>query len=149
MQSRSSNAPSIPWARIAAYGFLLNMLWEFGQCGFLYDMWDWGFWRGSAWMWGAIIGDVGIVLGVTTLARFGVADTALTSMNSRGWTALLAVGFVAGVLLEWLAKVLGLWAYTELMPTITLFEHTVGLSPIVQITVLPALSVAVATRNRD
>ena len=149
MHSRSSNAPSIPWARIAAYGFLLNMLWEFGQCGFLYDMWDWGFWRGSAWMWGAIIGDVGIVLGVAALTRFAVGDKALISASVREWTALLAVGFVAGVLLEWLAKVLELWAYTELMPTITLFEHTVGVSPIVQITVLPALSVMVATRNRD
>ena len=100
-------------------------------------------------MWGTIIGDVGIVLGVAALTRFAVGDKALISASVREWTALLAVGFVAGVLLEWLAKVLELWAYTELMPTITLFGHTVGLSPIVQITVLPALSVAVATRNRD
>lgn len=100
-------------------------------------------------MWGTIIGDVGIVLGVAALTRFAVGDKALISASVREWTALLAVGFVAGVLLEWLAKVLELWAYTELMPTITLFEHTVGVSPIVQITVLPALSVMVATRNRD
>lgn len=125
------------------------MLWEFGQCGLLYDMWDWGFWRGTAWMWGAIVGDVGIVLGVAALARLAVGDDALTSMTGRGWTALLAVGFVAGIFLEWLAKILQLWSYTALMPTVTLFGHTVGLSPIVQIAILPALSVAVATHTLD
>ncbi len=40
------------WPQIAAWGFLLNMVWEFGQCLFLYDMWSWGFWRGAGWMWG-------------------------------------------------------------------------------------------------
>lgn len=100
-------------------------------------------------MWGAIVGDVGIVLGVAALARLAVGDKALTLMSARGWTALLALGFVASVLLEWLARVLNLWGYTEHMPTITLFGHTVGISPIVQITILPALSVAVATNNRN
>ena len=35
-----------------------------GQCLFLHDMWSWGVWRATVWMWAAIIGDVGIVLGV-------------------------------------------------------------------------------------
>ena len=54
---------AFPWKRVAVWGLILNMIWEFGQCIFLYDMWDWGFWRGTLWMWGAIFGDVLIVLG--------------------------------------------------------------------------------------
>lgn len=148
MYSRSSHTTSLSWRRIAAYGFLLNMLWEFGQCVFLYNMWEWGFWRATAWMWGAIVGDVGIVLGVAGLARLTVGSLPLASMNRLGWTALLAFGFVASVLLEWMAQVLHLWGYSALMPTIRILGHTVGLSPIIQITALPAFSVAWAARSR-
>lgn len=140
------SAYALPLYRIALWGFLLNAFWEFGQYVLFYDMRDWGFWRGAA------CGDVGIVLGVVALARLAVGDNALISMSGRGWTALLAVGllavgFVASVLLEWLAKVVHLWSYSALMPTITLFGHSVGLSPIAQITALPTLSIALATRS--
>lgn len=46
----------MPVRLIALYGFLLKMLWEFGQCTVLYDMWSWGFWRATVWMWRAIAG---------------------------------------------------------------------------------------------
>jgi hypothetical protein len=138
---------SLLWRRVAAYGFLLNMVWEFGQCLFLYDMWSWGFWRATVWMWGATVGDVGIVLGVAAGAGLAVGTPALVSMNGRGWAALLSVGFVASVGLEWTARALELWEYSAWMPTVTVLGHTVGLSPIVQITMLPALSVAWAARH--
>lgn len=147
MRVRSSSPPF--WWRIATYGFLLNMLWEFGQCLFLYGMWDWGFWRASVWMWGATFGDVLIVLGVTALARLTVGPAALASMNGRAWVSLLGIGLVASIGLEWAARALGLWEYSAWMPTITLLGHTVGLSPIVQVTILPALSVAFAQRRRQ
>lgn len=140
---------AFPWKRVAVWGLVLNMLWEFGQCVFLYDMWDWGFWRGTLWMWGAIFGDVLIVLGVVFLAGRLAGHRRLMPLDARGWTALLAVGFVASVVLEWLARVLDLWDYSDLMPTLTLLGHTVGLAPMVQITLLPALSVYLATRRRS
>jgi len=136
---------SLPWPGIAVYGFLLNMLWEFVQCTVLYDMWSWGFWRATAWMWGAIAGDVVIVLGVVGLARLAVGADPLVSLNLQGWAGLLLIGFGASVGLEWAARALGLWGYSAWMPTITVLGHTVGLSPIVQVTGLPALSVAIAT----
>lgn len=128
---------SVPWRRVALWGFLLNMLWEFGQCTLLYDMWDWGFWRATAWMWGAILGDVGIVLGVVWIAHRFTAR--VVPPDARGWATLLLVGFVASVGLEWAAQALGLWGYSDLMPTLTVFGHTVGFSPVVQVTFLPAL----------
>lgn len=134
----------VPWRRVALWGFGLNALWEFAQCTVLYDMWDWGFWRASAWMWGAIAGDMLIVLAVVWLALRLAAR--VVPPDSRGWAALLGVGFVASVGLEWAAQALGLWGYSDLMPTLTVLDHTVGLSPVVQVTALPAVSAWAAGR---
>lgn len=133
--------------RIALWGFLLNMLWEFGQCVFLYEMWDWRFWRAAAWMWGAIFGDVLIVLGVALTAYLLVGASHIAPPDAVGWAALLGVGLTASIALEWLARTLHLWSYSDLMPTLEIFGHVVGLSPIAQITALPALSVYVAARR--
>jgi len=58
----------LPFQRVALFGLGLNAAWEFLQCTVFYDMWDWPFWRAALWMWGAILGDVLIVLGVVSLA---------------------------------------------------------------------------------
>ena len=132
---------SLPVKCIALYGFLLNMVWEFAQCTVLYDMWDWGLGRATVWMWGAIFGDVLIVLGVVFAACLLVGAANLKRLEQRGWLALLLVGFVASVLLEWLAQVLGLWGYSKWMPTVVVLGHPVGLAPILQVTVLPPCAV--------
>lgn len=134
-------------ARTALWGFLLNMIWEFVQCPFLYSMGSWGFWRATAWMWGAIVGDMFIVLGVVTLSHLAVGSPSWEELNGRSWIALLVVGFVAAVFLEWASQVLGLWGYTSLMPTLHVAGHTVGLGPVVQITLLPAASAYLGTRH--
>jgi len=54
------------------------------------------------------------------------------------------LGFVAGTLLEWFARVLNLWSYSALMPTITVASVAVGLAPVIQITILPAASLCLA-----
>ena len=138
---------TLPIRRIALWGFLLNMVWEFFQCIFLYDMWDWGFRRATVWMWGAILGDVVIVLGVTFAAVLLVGRRHMNPPSRRGWAGLLAVGFVASVALEWLAQAFSLWGYSTWMPTLTVAGYTIGLSPIIQVTLLPALSVYLATRH--
>ena len=138
-----------PWKRIALWGFALNAGWEFVQCTALYDMWSWGFWRATVYMWGAILGDVLIVLGVAWGAVQLVGKGRLTPPDGLGHGALLAVGFVAAVFLEWAAQVLDLWGYSGLMPTVEVLGHPVGLSPVVQVTTLPALSVYLATRARS
>ena len=65
-------------------------------------------------------------------------------LGSRGTIATIAFGFVAGILLEWFARVLNLWSYSALMPTITVAGETVGLAPIIQVTILPAASLRLA-----
>lgn len=137
------------WKRIALWGFLLNMIWEFVQCTVLYDMWTWNFWKASVYMWVAILGDVLIVLGVVYFASRFVGYAGLAPPTRRGWVALLGVGFVAGVSLEWAALALNLWGYSEFMPTVDVFGNSVGVAPIFQITVLPALGVWLSHRNRE
>lgn len=138
---------AVPWRRVAVWGLLANMVWEFGQCALLYDMWGWGVWRATAWMWGAIAGDVLIVLGVVWAA--GRLAPRVAPPDGRGWAALLAVGSVASVGLEGAAQALDLWGYSRLMPTLTVLGHTVGLSPVVQVTLLPAVSAWAAGRGRE
>lgn len=55
---------------------------------------------------------------------------------------------MASVGLEWGALALDLWGYSDLMPTIEVLGHTVGLLPVVQVTTLPAFATWLAT-HRD
>lgn len=137
----------LPLRRIALWAFVLNALWEFGQCTLLYNMWDWGFWRGSLWMWGAIAGDVVIVLAIVAIGVMLAGIDHLNPPDGGGWLALISTSFVASILLEWLALYLELWDYSALMPTLDVFDFSVGLSPIMQITLLPSLSIWLAFRQ--
>ena len=139
--------PSRPLIRVAIWGLALNAAWELVQCTVLYDMWSWGVARAGLYMLAAIIGDVGIVLGVLYLSTEIVGVQHLRPLDVTGWLGTLAIGLVAALFLEWLARVVGLWGYSDLMPTITILEHTVGVSPVVQVTILPALSLFMATRR--
>lgn len=138
---------NLPLKRIAIWAFVLNALWEFGQCTMLYDMWDWGLLRGTVWMWGAIAGDVLIVLSMVAIVAVLTGKAHLNPPGSSGWLALISISFIASILLEWLALYLDLWVYSAWMPTVDLFGFSVGLAPIAQITLLPPLSVLLAFRQ--
>lgn len=133
--------------RVALYGFVLNALWEFGHAGLLYDMWDEvRFWDGMFHITLAILGDVVIVLGVTLLAGWCVGLHSVLPPNWKGWFALFFVGLLAGIGLEWIAIAQDWWTYNDRMPTLTVFDETVGLSPVIQVMMTPAMSVLLATR---
>ena len=142
----AAHEAGLPLRRIALWGFGLNAAWEFAQCPLLYDMGGWGFWRATAGMWGAIAGDVLIVVGVAWASARLVGVPRLTPPDAAGWAALLGVGLAAALGLEWAAQALGLWGYSARMPTLPLGGRAVGLAPVVQVTTLPALSVRLATR---
>ncbi|MFU8859673.1 MAG: hypothetical protein ACNA8K_04545 [Cyclonatronaceae bacterium] len=132
--------------RIVFWAFILHTVWEFTQCVFLYDMWDWPFWEATIWMWAAIFGDILIVLGLWIVTTLLVPSLQFESPGYKGYMTLLFLSFLASIFLEWTAIFLGLWQYTQAMPAITIFNHEVGLSPILQITFLPALSIYLASR---
>ena len=141
---RAYTSSSLIW-RTALYGLALNGFWEYTQCPFLYVMPTTGFWQSTLLMLAAIFGDVVITLGVCFLSYLVAGRQRLIPPDRYGWLALLGTGLVAGVVLEWTARALGYWSYTSLMPTLSVLGVTVGFIPIVQITLLPALSLRLAT----
>ena len=133
--------------RVVGYGLVLNAIWEFAHAGTLYDMWtEVSLWKGLFHITLAILGDVLIVLFVASAAALCVGRRQVLGATWKGCAAMLAIGLGAAIVLEWIPRQLGWWTYNELMPTVTIFGETVGLSAVAQITLLPALSVVLATR---
>lgn len=131
---------------IVFWAFILHTAWEFTQCVFLYDMWDWSFWKATIWMWAAIFGDILIVLGLWKTAASFSSNIDFQLHGLHDYALLLGISFIAGIFLKWLARALDLWQYTSDMPSIEPFNYQVELSPILQITFLPALSVYLAKK---
>ncbi len=130
--------------KVIIWAFLLNTVWEFSQCLFFYEMWSWGFWKATLWMWGAVFGDILIVLGIWQGVKTLFKSTGLLQKTVTKYLLLLALSFTASIFLEWMALYLELWEYDTSMPTLYVFNYKVGLTPILQITFLPALSVYLA-----
>ncbi|PAP78908.1 hypothetical protein B1759_15835 [Rubrivirga sp. SAORIC476] len=134
--------------RFALWSAALHGVWEYAQCPPFYDMTGLPKPKHDALMLAATAGDVAINLGVGALAGRLVGREPVRRLTPSGTAALLGVGFAAAVGLEWAAQRLDLWSYTDQMPTVRVAGHDVGLLPIVQVTVLPALA-AWATRRTD
>lgn len=98
-------------------------------------------------MWAAIFGDVLIVLGLWKIATFFASAMHFQITRFKGYALLLGISFPASIFLEWLAIALDLWQYSPNMPAFELFNYQVGLSPILQITFLPVLSVYLAGKS--
>jgi len=130
--------------KVIFWAFLLNTIWEFTQCLFFYEMWSWEFWKATFWMWAAVFGDILIVLGLWQGLIKLFQSTELLKKASLKYLLLLILSFVASIFLEWMALYLELWEYDTSMPSIYLFKYKVGLTPILQITFLPTLSVYLA-----
>jgi len=110
---------------------------EFAQCGLLYEM-------NGGWMLGATLADVALVLGIFAGAALLVGKQRVTPPDAVGWCALLLLGLATGLLVEWAARSLGLWRYWPLMPTAEVFGAAIGIAPVVQMLLIPPLSVRIA-----
>lgn len=132
---------------IAGYGFVLNTIWEFAQAGPLYDMWDEvTLAAGLFHITMAILGDVFIVLAISILAGWICGTSDMLALSWKAILCMLTLGFISGLFLEWFAKTMNWWTYNDLMPTITLFGETVGLSPLAQMALLPSFSVILSVK---
>lgn len=98
-------------------------------------------------MWAAIIGDVFIVLGLWKITEFIFSPVNFKKLKLKDYLYLIFISFIASIVLEWTAKFLELWTYSDLMPVLIIFDYEVGLSPIIQITFLPALSVYISVNR--
>lgn len=130
---------------LVLYGLLLNAVWELVQFRTLYACWrSWSTRQRLVFLPAAVLGDVLAVLAITYAAQLLIGPNPLIPPGLLGWTVLLGLGLVAGVVLEWIALCLGLWSYTESMPTLRVGGRRLGLAPVLQITMLPAVSVQLA-----
>lgn len=134
---------------IAVYGLILNAIWEFAHAGPLYDMWEKvSLGSGLFHITLAILGDMLIVLAISIIAVVICGPADLLSLGFKSFLCMLLMGFMAGLLLEWIPKSLGWWTYNDLMPTLTVMGERIGLSPLLQITTLPSLSVLLAVKTQ-
>lgn len=104
-------------------------------------MWEWPFWKATVWMWAAIIGDIVIVLALWKITTALFSSVSFDNPKLKNYLYLIVISFLASIVLEWGAKYFGLWTYSNLMPVLIIFDYEVGLSPIIQITFLPALTI--------
>lgn len=116
---------------------LFNYLWELAQSPLYVGMGSWD----QVW-WHCLLASLGD--GLLVLLMFAAGWMVLhrqdwfVSPGVRGYAVMLATGLVMSVSIEWIAvHMVGRWAYTERMPLV--LGLGVGLSPILQMLILPPL----------
>ena len=118
--------------------FILHVIWENAQAPLFqgYASFSQHF---SACLVGTV-GDVAITLFVYVLVALLKNDfNWIASLNKKDIAGLAVVGLFIAVGIEWRALLFGRWAYTDAMPLLPYLK--VGLSPIIQMTLLLPLSV--------
>lgn len=148
----------MPWRRALGYlSFLfavsvgVNYVWEMAQMPLYQDM---PFNRLRSWVlcFRASLGDGVIILVIWAIGftvfreRHWFAPARESSKGARGarFALLLAAGGIMAVAIEIHALGTSRWAYSSLMPPVPYLE--VGLSPFVQLLILPYLSMIWAQR---
>jgi hypothetical protein len=127
----------------------LNLVWEIAQLP-LYTLWRDG---SAGYIAFAVVhctaGDVLIGAAALALALMATRAGPLASWRWREvGLATAALGVLYTAASEWMNTSLRpAWQYSILMPTLTLGEIRIGLSPLAQWLVLPALSLFVSRRR--
>ena len=137
--------PSSFYLQVALRGLLLHGVWEYGQVIPLYRCWErWTVWQRIWVLPAATLGDAGatVAFAAGTAAVLGPAP--VRPLSLLGGVVLLTLGLGGGVLFETVARTLDFWRYRDTMPTRRIAGHDVGLVPILQMTILPALAVGLA-----
>ena len=126
----------------------INLAWETLQLP-LYTIWRSATLRSQAFaVVHCTIGDVLIALSALAVALLVAGDPAWPDRRFRS-VALpaIAFGLAYTIFSEWLnVEVRGSWAYSQLMPVVMLFGLRIGLSPLLQWLVVPALAFMIMKR---
>lgn len=129
---------------LLAVSFGLNWVWEMFQMPAYAEMADRS-WTETAWRCTlATLGDVAV-----TFAVYGVGALAARRLEwgaMRRWNVFVAAGLMGAavaIALEWRALAIGTWSYNRHMPVLAFLD--VGLWPLLQLTVLVPLALAIAS----
>jgi hypothetical protein len=132
--------------RLFILAVAINYVWEMAQMPLYRGM---PFDELSSWLicFRASLGDGVIVLAIWATGRVVFRRREWFSPAGAGPVVVMLVsGAVVAIAIEVHALAAGRWAYSELMPTVPPFGT--GLSPLVQLLVLPWLSMVLARRMR-
>jgi len=137
--------PSSFYLQVALWGLLLHGVWEYGQVIPLYRCWErWTVWQRIWVLPAATLGDAGATVAFTAVVAALLGPAHVQPMSRTGGALLLGIGLGAGIVFETVARRLDLWRYRDTMPTLRVAGHDVGLVPILQMTILPALAVGLS-----
>lgn len=126
---------------LVVVSFALHLVWEFFHVR-LYTDYE-HLTTLPIWLW-ATLGDALYTLGAFALvSAFKGGHEWLGRVGMRDCLALVAVGFFLALFVEYKALAFGRWAYLPEMPIIPILN--VGLTPVVQMSILLPLSVLVAS----
>ena len=126
--------------------FILHLSWEVGH-SLLYD------WNPDISFYIPHISFMALKDALWSVAFFGIMAVVMQDFfwfktKKNGWLVIALMGFIFSVIIiEWQALATERWQYNNLMPIVPLFG--VGLTPILQMTFLPILSVFTAGRILD
>ena len=141
---------SAPWRRLGRFfaatvltGFVLNEIWEMAQMSAYVEMAGRSWTSTLALCTRAAVGDAGITLGIYAAGALAAGDL---GWGLRGrwniYAAAAVLGLAYAVLVEHAALAAGRWLYTEPMPVVP--GLGAGLWPLLQMTLLPPLTVWIA-----
>ena len=128
-----------------------NLAWEFAQMP-LYTLWKTGTWGEIAF---AAVpctgGDILIALSPLALALLAVGSGEWPVQRFRAVAALtVTLGIAYTIFSEYINIVIrAAWAYSDLMPVLSVFGFHVGLSPLLQWVVVPLAGFAIARPARS
>ncbi len=127
---------------VAVVSFIAHFMWEMAHIG-LYTGYE-HITRLPITLY-ATIGDVVYVLiGVLLVSLFKRSFAWFDTPNRGDFIALAVIGFLIALFVEYKGLMLGRWVYTDAMPIVPLLN--VGLSPLVQMTILLPLSVWISSK---
>lgn len=134
------------YGTVFLWALLLHGMWEYGQVVPLYRCWErWTRWQRIWILPAATLGDAVATVTFAAGTAAALGPGRVLPLSGIGAAMLLAIGFGAGIVFETVARGLDFWRYEDVMPTIRIAGHHVGVAPIVQMTILPTLTVWIAT----
>lgn len=133
------------YGAVFLWALLLHGSWEYGQVVPLYRCWErWTRWQRIWILPAATLGDAVATVGFAAGTAAALGPGRVLPLSGIGAAMLLAIGFGAGIVFETVSRGLDFWRYEDVMPTIPIAGSHVGVAPIVQMTLLPALAVWIA-----
>lgn len=134
-----------PWAAIAGFALLLHFAWEMMQVPLYEGMATDEHWPAVLRCTQAAVGDVVIAMGAYAGAAMLARDRLwLRTPRAAPLLAYLIIGLLVTVVLEWLnVYQWARWSYSPGMVTV----FGVGLSPLLQWTLLPQLTLWLTRRH--